>query len=534
MKTRARSTPRPRKTVQIHVDGEAYEVAAGSRLLAALDEIGALETRVTIPHLCWHPTLGGDEGCGLCQVQIEGEAGLQPACATPVREGLRVSTRTPAAHLVREGVLARLLAEHPLECPQCDKSGECQLQDLTFAHRFAPEAGPLGPAHAVAAGAPGSVPMGSTLLLDARRCIRCGLCVRFCEEVSGAGRLVLSEGEVGIALVGDAPFEDAYSLNLVDLCPVGALTARDFRHRIRVWDLQAVEGICFGCSRGCNLVRDVARGRIFRQRPRRNDAVNGSWLCDAGRLSHRDVERPDRLRGAWLRSGAGVLEPVSIDAAIAAAAGHLQEILSDRGPGAIGGIASAHASNEDLLVLQRLLVALSAPTAGLVVPNGPADSLLRTAEAASNAAGARAFGFDDGRRLLEAIRNGEIRALIVLGHDLLAPGWLASETELERLDAVIWIDWCTSPIQRVARVILASLHAAEKDGSFTNCDGLTQSSSRAIEPGFEAWSEANLLTRLARAMHLIGADGSWQATVAAPPRVEGQPSQRSILGQATR
>ena len=349
-----------------------------------------------------------------------------------------------------------------------------------------------------------SAPIGPSLVLDPQLCIGCGLCIRFCAEVSGAAGLVLAPGHAAIEYAGDGPFDDPYSLNLVDLCPVGALASRDFRCRIRVWDLQPVEGLCTGCSRGCNLFRDVARGRVWRQRPRRNDAVNATWLCDAGRLSYREIERPDRLRGAWLRDETGRLEPATRDEAIAEAARRLRAALVARGGGAVVGLASAHASDEDLGVFQALLAALGSPPAGLVVPEGSADGLLRTHEAAANAAGARESGAVDGRTALRAIRAGDVAALVVLGHDLLAPGWLASERELAALDSVIWIDWCQSPLLRVAHVVFASRHAAEKEGHYRNCDGRVQLSRQAVEPSFEAWSEADLLTRLAHALELPG------------------------------
>src|SRR3990172_12598230 len=347
---------------KISVDDQTIEVPEGQTILQALDGVGLLMNGVEIPHYCWHPKLSIDGSCRLCQVEVEGMPKLQIACNTLVTEGMVTGTRTARVRLAREGVMELLLVNHPLDCPICDQAGECKLQDYAYEYGVA-ESRTREPRRA----AKKRVDLGPTIVFDQERCILCRRCVRFCREVPGTGELgVVNRGDRSvIETFPGTLLENDYSMNVADICPVGALTTKDFRFKIRVWFLEDVPGICTGCSRGCNVHLGVANNKVYRYVPRRNDAVNGTWICDEGRLSYKRIAG-GRLRHASLRVERGVRE-VAYSEAVAEAAARLRRVLDAKGPGAVAALASPHATNEDLFVLRRLLVALGVETRGVAV-----------------------------------------------------------------------------------------------------------------------------------------------------------------------
>ncbi|MDH3687567.1 MAG: 2Fe-2S iron-sulfur cluster-binding protein, partial [Myxococcales bacterium] len=446
------------------VDGVEYETEAGTPLLRALDELGVLMNGVDVPHYCWHPKLSVDGSCRLCQVEIEGEPKLQIACDTPVRDGMVVRTDTERVRSAREGVMELLLLNHPLDCPICDQAGECRLQDHAFDYGV-PAARTREPRRA----AKKRHDLGREIVFDQERCILCRRCVRFCREVTGTNELgVLRRGDRSVLETAPGhPLDNDYSMNVADICPVGALTTKDFRFKVRVWDLENVPGVCTGCSRGCNVEIGVARGEVQRYVPRRNDAVNETWLCDAGRLSYKEIGAPDRVREVSVRGEHG-LAPVSLEDAIAGVSARVRAVLDERGGAAVAGIASAHACNEDLRVFAAFLDSLGAGARGAPVPLGPADELLVRPEKAANAAGARALGFGDPAPWLDRLRVGDAGVLIVLGHDLLGDAFLGSEAPLSAIDTVVLIDTHQSPLVRVADFVFPARHPAEREGTLTN------------------------------------------------------------------
>jgi NADH-quinone oxidoreductase subunit G len=234
---------------KITVNGRIIEVPTGRTLLQALDDVGLLMNGVDIPHYCWHPKLTIDGSCRLCQVEVEGLPKLQIACNTPVQEGMVVRTDTDRVCKAREGVMELLLVNHPLDCPICDQAGECKLQDYAYEWGVI-ESRTREPRRALKK----NVELGPTIVFDQERCILCRRCVRFCREVPGTGELVvLNRGDESvIETFPGAPLDNPYSMNVADLCPVGALTSRDFRFKIRVWFLEDVPGVCTGCAKGCN------------------------------------------------------------------------------------------------------------------------------------------------------------------------------------------------------------------------------------------------------------------------------------------
>jgi NADH-quinone oxidoreductase subunit G len=493
---------------KVEIDGIPFEVPEGRTLLQALDDAGVLMNGVDIPHYCWHPKLSIDGSCRLCQVEIEGFPKLQIACNTPVKDGMVVRTRTEAVRRAREGVMELLLVNHPLDCPICDQAGECKLQDYAYEYGV-PHARTREPRRALKK----RVDLGPTIVFDQERCILCRRCVRFCREVPKTGELgIVDRGDSSvIETFPGAHLDNPYSMNVADICPVGALTTRDFRFKVRVWFLQDVPGVCTGCANGCNVYLGVASNQVYRYVPRRNDDVNETWICDAGRLSYKAIAADSRLRSALVRRELGVLEPAPVADAIAEAAARLRKLVQSKGPGVVVGLASGHATNEDLLVLRRFLRALGTENHGLAVRTGESDGLLVKAEKAANGAGARALGFGDPRPVLERIRNGGADAAIVLGHDVLDPALLGDPGALGALDTVIVLDTHRSALERVAHVVLPARHAAEKHGTLTNHAGRVQRVEPAVEPAFEALAEGEALWRLGAALGLPGFEGAYDA-----------------------
>ena len=299
----------PTISLDISVDGAAYRVLEGQTILEALDALGVLMNGVDVPHYCWHPKLSIDGSCRLCQVEVEGVPKLQIACDTRVRDGMVIHTQSERVRRAREGVMELLLVNHPLDCAICDQAGECKLQDYAVDYGVA-SARSVEPRRALQK----RVPLGPQVVFDQERCILCRRCVRFCREVPGTSELgVFNRGDASV--VETAPGEvldNPYSMNVADICPVGALTTNDFRFKIRVWFLEEVDGICTGCANGCNISLGVSKGEVQRYLPRRNDAVNDTWICDEGRLSYKAIGRPDRLTEALVRNDEGGLAPAAI------------------------------------------------------------------------------------------------------------------------------------------------------------------------------------------------------------------------------
>ena len=506
---------------RITVDGAELEVAEGRTILQALDDLGVLMNGVEIPHYCWHPKLSIDGSCRLCQVEIEGMPKLQIACNTPVQDGMKIHTQNARVKAAREGVMELLLVNHPLDCPICDQAGECKLQDYAFEYGLA-HARTREPRRALKK----RVDLGPTIVFDQERCILCRRCVRFCREVPKTGELgVFARGDHSvIETFPGTPLSNDYSMNVADICPVGALTTRDFRFKIRVWFLEDVPGVCTGCSNGCNVYLGVANNRVYRYLPRRNDAVNETWICDAGRLSYREIGASDRLSIARVRSERGVLEEQPFEAALAAAAARLSRVVRAKGPGAVGALASPHATNEDLWVLRRFLAALGSPQACVAVVRGRGDALLVREEKAANAAGARALGCGEATALLERVRGGAIEAMIVMGHDVLDPAHPGSLETLRRLDTVIWLDTRHAELETVAHVIFPVRHAAEKHGTLTNHAGRVQRVVPAVEPPFEAFAEGEVLWRLGAALGLAGFEAAFDVRAASKALAQASPA----------
>ncbi len=333
--------------VHVTIDGAQTEVPKGTILWEAAKDIG-----VDIPIFCYHSKLGPVGVCRMCMVQVEGMPKLTTACTTTVTDGMVVHTRSPEVEKAQRGVLEFLLINHPLDCPICDRGGECPLQDQTFQYgpgisRFVERK-----RHFVK-----PVRLGPTIDLDRERCILCWRCVRFTSEVAEDNKLILVDrgSESFIGTFEAEPYVSNFSGNVIELCPVGALTSHKQRFTFRPWELQQHPSICPHCPMGCNINIDVRDAQeVIRFRSRTNEAVDDGWLCDRGRFGYDFIGSPDRLKTPLIRED-GTLRPASFSAAYRLIAERLQRVAAEAGPHSIAGIASPRLSNEDLFVFRRFL-----------------------------------------------------------------------------------------------------------------------------------------------------------------------------------
>ncbi|WP_072680515.1 2Fe-2S iron-sulfur cluster-binding protein [Arcobacter sp. LA11] len=272
--------------VKLSINGNETEAEKGSLLIDAL-----LDREVHIPHFCYHQALGKDGNCRMCMVEIEGQKRPQIACDTPIKEGMIVRTVGENIEKVRRDILELELINHPIDCPTCDQAGECKLQDYYMESGFYDSRVEVDDKVT----ARKRIELGSNVMLDQERCVLCTRCVRFCSDITGTNELgVINRADHStIGIFPGRPLSNPYAMNVVDLCPVGALTSQDFRFKQRVWFLETFDAICNGCSRGCNITVDHRKEKykddqIFRFKPRANKEVNGWFMCDEGRLSYKN------------------------------------------------------------------------------------------------------------------------------------------------------------------------------------------------------------------------------------------------------
>ena len=341
--------PEEKKDELVHltIDDMPIAVAPGTLVWAAAQQAG-----IEIPIYCYHPKMPPLGACRMCFVEIEKlPKPPQTACTTPVSEGMIVRTKTDKVLKARKGTLEFLLINHPLDCPICDKGGECDLQDFTMRH------GPGGtrfdqPKRHY----PKPIPVSDRVMLDRERCILCQRCTRFSSEISmDNGLVMIARGykmEVGTA--PDHAFDSIFSGNTVEMCPVGALTATTYRFKARPWELKRIPSVCNNCSVGCNVRTDVRVDKIMRNVSRANDAIDDGWLCDRGRWGFEFVNSPQRLRTPMIRRN-GQLSAVSWDQAFYLISSRLGDIINKHGKKAVGGIGSTRTTNEEAYLFQKLL-----------------------------------------------------------------------------------------------------------------------------------------------------------------------------------
>ena len=515
------------ETVTLTIDGAQVTVPKGTTVLQA-----AIEAGISVPYYCYHPGLGIDGSCRVCVVKIEKMPKLQTSCSTACTDGMVVLTREPDVVAARAGVFEFLLVNHPLDCPVCDKGGECPLQD--FSYTFGPAESRMDFPRRVfdGEGVKADVDFGPTLMLNRNRCILCTRCVRFMREVDGDAQIGIVDRGYGseIATFQEHGVHSLISGNLMDVCPVGAITTRDYRFKSRPWDNPAVvDTICTLCSKGCSTSSwlkakpEWARGsQLVRMTPRLNPAVNDYWMCDIGRFNYHWLESDQRLRRPMLRQGA-LLEKVSWHDVEPRLRDRIQEAGS-ADPSSVRFLVSAHADTETLFVLKEMVTGLVGADglAGVGVawtrsekPQPAASKFKVPATNAPNVNGARDLGYqvgdgNDGMPRLDALRSavesGKVRVLYVVDPGpegaLGDTSWIVAARQNGTLPTLVVQGTLMTALVQAADIVLPGSSWVEKDAIYTNDQGHVQAASRAIAPPGEALEDWQVLANVARGLGL--------------------------------
>jgi NADH-quinone oxidoreductase subunit G len=518
-KPAAPATPPPIEKIKVKVDGREIEVPktmpdpmTGRPVATTMIQATNL-AKVDVPHYCYHPKLPVAGNCRMCLVEF-GTPAMGPdrkpvmnpdgtpkiaksprpaiACATPISPGMEIYTSTPGVKQMREGVLESLLINHPLDCPICDQAGECKLQEYSVEYGQAQSRFVEAKVHK-----PKTVDLGPRIVLDAERCILCTRCIRFTKDVAGDDALgIVNRGSYNtIATFPGTPFANNYTLNTVDICPVGALTSKDFRFRMRVWFLKETKSVCTSCGTGCSITIGSREEKIYRYEPRENDAVNSSWMCDDGRLNYKWIGREDRLTEVRSHKSEGGSQKASWSNVL----GEISEKLRKAQPGSVAVIASARQTNEELFLLKKIATKLKALTDS-VPRSGEGDKLLVNADKNPNSNGAILTGIaaqpmgSQLAKIADGIKSGAIKTLIVFGEDVTKHG--ISAELLGKLETLIVSDILPNKTTAAAHYLLPGCAHAEKRGSFTNVKGRVQRFIKAVEPKGDARAEWEFLHEL--------------------------------------
>jgi NADH-quinone oxidoreductase subunit G len=483
---------------KVTIDGVDVEVQDGINVVEA-----AKAADVHVPHFCYHPALSIVGQCRMCLVEIDGMPKLQAGCSTPIKDGMKIFVHNEKVEKARKGQMEFLLINHPLDCPICDKAGECPLQDYSF--NYGTVASRYGEFKRTYPGMD-RTPIGPHVLQNMNRCIHCTRCIRFCDEITGTSELAFfkrgASTEVGV--FPGKPLDNWMSANVTDICPTGALTTREFRFESRVWNLQTTDSVCNGCDVGCNLFIEQKSGKIFRYKPRVNPEVNDFWLCDYGRFSHERYETarvvvPKVMRDDYL----GVASwGEALDA--------IEEALKATSGERIAVIASAEMTNEEAYLLKRLFGdQLGSKNLDVIVdPIGPIrmksrDGWLEGTQAGPNFRGVQAVGIKAGgsvtaESLMTQGADG-IDFLFISDAQFSArakdPAVVANLRKAKFLVVESWEDG--HPLAEAADVILPSTIFAEKEGTYTNLQGRVQRINQAYPPKGEALNDIDILRRIA-------------------------------------
>jgi NADH-quinone oxidoreductase subunit G len=478
----------------VEIDGKKVTTPDGANLIQAAEQVG-----IEIPHYCYHPGLSISGNCRMCLVEIEKMPKLQIACNTKVTEGMVVKTTSPKVKTAQAAVLEFILINHPIDCPICDQAGECKLQDYYMDYGQYHSKMPLE----AKVEKEKVVDIGPHVVLDQERCILCARCTRFLDEVTKTSELGLfARGDhTYIDLFPGKRLENPYSVNVVDVCPVGALTAKDFRFKARVWYLEKAESICTKCANGCNIDVYHRRGQMYRFRPRYNPDVNQYWMCDEGRLWYKELQKESRILRPLIREQED-FTPATWEQALTKVVDVVAQAKDQWGADAVAGIVGAKASNEEAYLFTRLLKEQVGTTqvAGLSwsPADGFSDDFLIKADKNPNTRGLQALGLLNGgptaASLLDAAEKGKVRTLLVFGADL------GSAFDQQRLDValtgvnVVIFDTDYSGTTEYGDIILPIGTAPETAGTYTNFAGRVQRTMQAfaspgdVKSGWEALS----------------------------------------------
>lgn len=525
------SSPAPSNQITVNIDGREIAVPKGTNIIEAAAQLG-----IEVPHYCYHPKLSVVGNCRMCLVEM-GMPAVDPAtkqpildpatgrqkvnwiprpqiaCATNAAPGMHIRTQTPLVKECREGVMEFLLVNHPLDCPICDQAGECRLQEYATGHgrgysRFIEEKNVK----------PKRTRLGPRVMLDDERCILCSRCIRFCKEVAKDDVLgFIDRGSYStLTCYPGKKLENNYSLNTVDICPVGALTSIDFRFKMRVWFLKTTPSIDAESSVGANTEVWSREGVVYRITPRRNDEVNDTWMTDSGRLLYKQITAPDRLTTPTIE-GKATAEDMALNFAV----GLLKA-------GSVALVGSGRSSLEEQFLARRLADAVQAVGVWLVSRTAEGDGLLLSADRNPNVRGALVTGLITAlpsaqlTELGAAIDAGKVKTIVSLGEDLAAAG--LSAERLKKV-SVVYLGTHRNATSEAAKAVLPTLTVFEKSGSFVNQQFRVQKFYAAV-PG--PAGTANDLALLARLVQRVGGGAQpsnveevWSALAAAVPQLAG-------------
>jgi NADH-quinone oxidoreductase subunit G len=527
--TQLKPAPAPADTLKVRVNGKQVEVPrtmpdplTGKPVATTMIQACAV-AHVDVPHYCYHPKLPVAGNCRMCLVEF-GTPAIGPdrkpilnpdgtpkivkaprpaiACATPISPGMEIYTDTPAVKQMRQGVLEFLLINHPLDCPICDQAGECKLQEYSVDYGQSESRFVEPKVHK-----PKRVELGPRIVLDDERCILCTRCIRFTTHIAGDDALgIVNRGSYNtLTAYPGRVFDNNYTLNTVDICPVGALTSKDFRFQMRVWFLKETKSLCTSCATGCNIIIGSREEKVYRYEPRENNAVNSTWMCDCGRLNYKWIGRADRLKEVRGTKGEGRSETASWSEAVREISNKLRQAPA----GSVAIIASARQTNEELYLLSKLARTMGALTDS-IPRSGENDRLLLNADRNPNGNGARLTGIAaeptgaNLPKIAEAIRGGRVKTLIVFGEDVTRFGIGADL--LGKLETLIVSDILPNETTRRAHYLLPGCAHAEKRGTFTNTKGRVQKFMKAVEPPGDARPEWEFLQDLFS--HMTGQAGT--------------------------
>jgi len=504
----------------ITIDGRKLEFAPGQTIIEVAHAAG-----IEIPHYCYHPGLSIAGNCRICLVEVEKNPRPQIACYVPAADGMVVSTQSALAREARTGTMEMLLVNHPLDCPICDQAGECKLQDYAFEFGAPETRSPVEKTHHRK-----NVSFGANVVYDGERCIKCTRCVRFTDEVASTHEL--SMGARGdheeVIMTSKGEFATPYAMNIIDLCPVGALTSKDFRFESRVWFMDFTESLCTGCARGCNVTIGARGGRFLRMTPRENQDVNRWWMCDPGRLGYKHVNSPTRLVAPRVKQGPREWREATYDEAIAAAAAALRTAVKG------GVLADAGATLEELHLLGRVTAHLAGELRYASAVGADEDGFLIVNEKGANARGAELLGWT---RATEAAPA----AILVVERGANVPQALRDGT-----DAPVVFATDAQDLPATARVAFPLPTWAERDGYVVNVDGLVQQTRRARGAGPQGLRSLvdvleELRVELDAGAEPLGREGAAEAVralpafrgVAFPPLASAPAPSRTVAAPAT-
>lgn len=473
--------------VTVNIDGKEIAVPKGTNVIEAARQLG-----VDIPHYCYHPKLTVAGNCRMCLIEM-GMPAVDPATKAPVMDeatgkqkinwiprpqigcgtnampGLHIKTNSPMVKDCREGVMEFLLINHPLDCPICDQAGECKLQEQATGYgrgysRFIEQKNVK----------PKRTQLGPRVTLDDERCILCSRCIRFSKEIVKDDVLgFVDRGSYStLTCYPGKELKNNYSLNTVDICPVGALTSTDFRFKMRVWFLKQTNSICTESSVGANTVVWSREGVIYRITPRQNDAVNDTWMTDSGRALYKQVQAPNRLKGIMVNGTSSALD---------IAANTVATLVKDGGVAVVG---SGRSTVEEQFLTKKLAAALKAPVS-LVSRVGEGDKLLLSADRNPNVRGALVTGLISALpeqslgSLAADIDAGKVKTVISIGEDLTAAGLTAAQLAKA---AVVYLGTHANATSESAKVLIPTLTVFEKSGTLVNQQFRIQKFAKAV-PG---------------------------------------------------